>query len=374
LREVSLLLGAGFSRPGGYCTAEELNCLLKEKILGLDESLIELKARPPRNPILRLAADPDRFHREDVPFITELGKWYVSHHNTFDYEEFFDFYYGVLNENQSSPEFNSFGSTGEDLLLRCHHWFLSRVTDLLSRPYRNPTGEYGPFNEFVKAVGLHFDRIHVHTLNHDLLFENLSQRYGWDIADGYTITSASYYYTLPDQTRKRTPFFSAIFDRRLSLYKLHRSIDHWIYQDDATYPQSIKVCPFPEPDTLGKEGSPLVPYRNVFPDFLVGRKTKKSVYDTRYYRDVFDLFDRNLRASRTLIVIGYGQQDEGINNKVRENFTCSAEKKLIVLDPKIGDSNRGEYPLLQMPCAIHYGPSLGVDDIDFAEVSRLAGW
>src|SRR5690606_4208687 len=72
---------------------------------------------------------------------------------------------------------------------------------------------------------------------------------------------------------------------------------------------------------------------DVSPDFLSGttEKTKRYVEDDHYIK-LFEHFERNLKVSHLLIVVGYGFQDPGINEYLIKNFLENG-KKMIVIDP-----------------------------------------
>lgn len=87
-----------------------------------------------------------------------------------------------------------------------------------------------------------------------------------------------------------------------------------------------------------------------------------------YYGRVLEKFKTNLKASGTLITIGYGQEDERINELIVESFNCSSAKKVIVVDPK-----KDTGVLLGMSCAHYFGRELGVNDITFEKMSTITG-
>lgn len=71
----------------------------------------------------------------------------------------------------------------------------------------------------------------------------------------------------------------------------------------------------------------------ISPDFLSGTTNKTRFYTgDPYYKNLFAHFENNLLQSELLVVIGYGFQDNGINEYLEKHF-LSRGRHMVVIDP-----------------------------------------
>ena len=104
MKQISFILGAGFSVPEKYPTRKALNeklVKIKEHEIFFDTSLTVgfLKGRD----------DPNSWSNEIYKkFIQQFLKFYYDEFNVFDYEDFYDYYQSLLNNFQKSESFNKF--------------------------------------------------------------------------------------------------------------------------------------------------------------------------------------------------------------------------------------------------------------------------
>ncbi len=408
MKEISFLLGAGFSKPAGYQLGCELSQQLSDELKNARRrcsALAEIssQAEDYRKKLLtrryREIIEADSFAEEFLEFYTNI----CNANSQFNYEDFFDDYNSLLNGYTSSTdckrladEFRHFAdefrrkhnatTNNLDLLGNFHEKFEQCIAKLLARPSEPVKSSYGAFDLFLDDVRKIYDKVHVHTLNHDLFFEKLAADFIWEFSDGFEEAGSHYYSKVELKNADeylhrpitlRIPQFSNRFNHKLCLYKLHGSIDYYSYRLEKNEVQSIRVSPPANPEWLLREvkqenGESDYEKRvgKFFPDFLSGLRTKPRHYGLDYYYgQIFNRFEANLEVSDTLVTIGYGQEDKRINELIIERFRCSSAKKLIVVDPK-----PKRRTLLGLPCAYHFGENLGVDDITFEGISRLAGW
>ena len=75
-------------------------------------------------------------------------------------------------------------------------------------------------------------------------------------------------------------------------------------------------------------------YFSYYADFLTGATTKTVYYHSKFYKKLFRKFKNNLTHAKTLIVIGYGGKDEGINDYLLSYFDFH-NKPCYFIDPGI---------------------------------------
>ena len=107
MKDVSFLIGSGFSAPAGYPTASDLN----EKLSKIDAS--EIAIHPDcRARFLMGENDPNAHRAKERQFVQEFLKFYCDFElplgNSFDYEDFYDYYRSSLHEENYSDKSVSF--------------------------------------------------------------------------------------------------------------------------------------------------------------------------------------------------------------------------------------------------------------------------
>ena len=412
---ISFLFGSGFSIPAGLPGVKELNKRMgeikKEEIsISPDQKSSFLNGR--EDPYIL-------YNRVEKLFVQEFLEFYnkevLSENECFDYESFYDFYLVYLNGihnkvfqknkvfrtnkalikqfcadfNKKYPEFvpekdpynrvKDFNRTFNQLLasrLRCLNYLENKTT----------ISSYPPYDFFINLLKdlLPKNILKIHTLNHDLLFDWLGAQH-YDLykhfSDGFELEGSPYYgdlkcspndkslqkkykiklerytgrYTVRDE--HNTMYEPA----RLSLFKLHGSINNFMYRTNEEKEMYVRIKSnydieeyFKEVfDPENKSHFFKSLWEDVSPDFLCGRteKTKKYSQD-KLYRDLFERFEENLQKSELLIVIGYGFQDCGINGYLVKNFLDKG-KKMIVIDPKNPNKKMiDKYKAIHIRCSI----------------------
>lgn len=389
MRQISILLGAGFSVPDNYPTRWGVN----ERLRKIDASEISVDTG---GPAIFLNGQIDLNSHwmgvEERNFIQLFLEFYNSEileQKEFDYEEFFDFYHGLKKGTIKSDKFENFAdnfrkmnqvSTDNiNLLSSFHNSFNQLLGGLLIRwtepcHLAKPYTKYGEFLSLIELLKSSYDLIHIHTLNHDLLFEELSHSDAMvgNFCDGYDLSGTPFYGYFKETYPVRLRYFTNRFDKKIRLYKLHGSIDSYIYNFRNEEYYSIKILPGIDTTTLSKEyyneKGDLVTdscWWNYYPDFLSGTTEKIERYeDIHYYAEVFRHLEDNLKSSDRLISIGYGLGDSKINEFIERNLLYDSQKKFLIIDPKKNDSNIHNYENVE-----YYGSELGVSDIDLTRIS-----
>lgn len=373
MKHLSFLLGSGFSIPDGYPPTSQINNRLKE----IDQNEIHIHTSGSAW-FLNGQEDRNAWSRtEEKLFVQRFLEFYnnkIISGEEFNYEKFYDFYNELrrtdnLNE-KCSKFFDDFRKeSGQEydhynFLLNFHDTFSQLLASLLLikwpepvsllRPYQR---NYSEFLELLDDLGQEY-KVHIHSLNHDLLMERFAhtETLGNKFSDGFEEYGSPFYgyHTLYKKVNKceieepvahytvRLRRFTNEFSKQFCLYKLHGSIDQYVFNYENKEYTTIKLLYGISNHELFKEikndKGDLEYYRGhteVYPDFLSGTSTKILNYDRQvYYKPIFDHFIDNLKNSQTLIVIGYGFEDSKINEFIENNFLSDSRKKMIVIDVK----------------------------------------
>lgn len=387
---ISFLIGAGFSKPADFPLAGEIN----ENFVGLKENDFTIHSdgtawfhdgEPNPN---------DWFMNKTERVFTErLLEYYCNEVVTpesFHYEEFYDWYKALRNGRTSDENIQHLASELDrdlgTLLLR----FDLTFNQLLAQPLSKRPPEvhhchglprsHAQFLSLIEVLGQKHV-LHIHSLNHDIFFESLSSTDAiqGELADGFTDLGSPYYGTLQHVVNGdganggdwfsytvRLPYFADKFDARYNLYKLHGSIDYYVFNDPkrTTVKNKRGIGPSDLMKEVTEDGSLRYEsdYSNYHPSFLSGTTYKALKYDsTPYYRSVFEHFKENLSKASVLVVVGYGFGDSEINRMVENHFLCRRDSKVFVIDVHKPESP----PIFEE--ASQYCPG-GVSDFDYDDL------
>jgi len=388
--EISFLLGAGFSVPDGYPTRKEINERLKK--INHDEILIHTNGFAK---FLEDDFDPNAswMHIEERFFVEEFLKFYnvgILKSEEFDYERFFDFYNELLRETTSSYEFESFY---DDFCKKFEYRLDKMYTlnnfnryymQLLGGMFRKnlkivhlckPYTKYRSFLELIEYLGGKYEVINIHTLNHDLLMKSLaiSDAIMGEISDGFDELDSPYYGKNFDNVTVRLRKFTNIYDKKFRLYKLHGSIDQYIFRSgeyiSIKVPSGVNTSDFYKEEIDGKGKKYRTSVGSFAPDFLSGTTVKALNYKLGYYYlPILEDFKNNLVNSKFLISIGYGLGDKKINELIKERFLSNKTNKFLIINPLKVRSD-----LYDFDNVVYYGENYGVNEINLGKVKSLLG-
>lgn len=195
--------------------------------------------------------------------------------------------------------------------------------------------------------------INVHTLNHDLFFERLSNSdwFKGELCDGFEELGSPYYGDLSVKDRHykcRLQYYTGKYDKKYRLFKLHGSKDYGIYYGSngsvLTQEKYVKTRYGVGFSELYKEinnASGELEYETCFinyhADFLTGTTSKIERYEEPLlFKILFEHFRNNLKEAEKLIIIGYGGRDVEINNMILTHFDFK-NKPSFIIDPFAGD-------------------------------------
>jgi hypothetical protein len=373
VQHVSFLLGSGFSIPDGYPPTTQINNCLK----AINQNAIHIHTSGSAW-FLNGQDDPNSWSKEEQKlFVQRFLEFYnneIIAGEVFNYEKFYDFYCELRRTDKLSDKIKKFfddfrKESGQEydhynFLLNFHDTFSQLLASLLSikwpepvslvRPYQR---NYSEFLELLDGLGNKY-KVHIHSLNHDLLMERFAhtETLGNKLSDGFEEYGSPFYgyHTLYKKINNydieepvahytvRLRKFTNEFSRQFCLYKLHGSIDQYVFNYENKEYTTIKLLYGISNHELFKEikndKGKLEYYRGhteVYPDFLSGTLTKiLNYYRQVYYKPIINHFVNNLINSQVLIVIGYGFGDSKINEIIENNFLSDLRKKMIVVDIK----------------------------------------
>lgn len=395
MKEISFILGAGFSLPDGYPTRKEINKRLCK--ISHDDILIH----PDGTAMFLDEQDVVKADWTGIPIDRCFVEEFLHFYNTeilksisdFDYEVFYDLYKGIEHNQIQCEQFERFANDfrskhheeldNTNLLVNFHNTFNQLLADLITRfppkvHHARPYVKYPKFLSFIEEIEKDYDKIHFHSLNHDLLLEELSisDAMMGRLSDGFEEMGSPFFVKDNNGHIVRLRRFINSFENKFCLYKLHGSIDQYVYNFQNKEYTAVKL-PYGVDhlslmkEYIDEEGRPQ--YDNFpwsyYPDFLSGTTEKILHYEERhYYKPIFDHLKKNLSSSNILISIGYSLCDTQINEIIKTHFLNSDTKKIVVVVPHKPDNELFKYDNV-----IHYGENLKVEDIDKAFLYNLLG-
>ena len=361
-QSIAILLGAGFSAPKGYPVGNDMN----KNLLNFDDSTLNFA------PCGSLASSTDgtkplfqmdgvlNNHQKYFIFCKRLIKEYTeAHSGMFDYEQFYDF---IKTEEAKQERYQRLC---DDLLDDCesYEYYLSNIShiynQMVAHLLKDKTGKswyddepfkincydgYNGFLTYLSELSRKFI-VNVHTLNHDLLFESFNNTgfINGNISDGFDEYGSEYYGILEHEHRNyncRLERYTGRYNTSIRLYKLHGSIDDvpFYRRDKNGFMKPEKYVKIKwgigasniikgRKSKYGYDASPF----EYHADFLTGTTSKIKRYDeTLLFKKLFKKFRNNLSKANSLIIIGYGCKDKGINEMIKDNFDYKNKPSFII--------------------------------------------
>lgn len=377
---ISLLLGAGFSVNYGYPTAKALN----SKITSLQKDEFCISGEGDFIPLEKGEQDPFEHDGYAVQkhFLVDFIQFYCAKKD-FNYEEFYDYYKGLMDGISQEADFDSFcdqfrqeyqDDTDNHNLLYRHNSIFNQlikasIVDGQGNVYYQPVHHGKPsftgYTGFLNCLELWGadNTVHVHTLNHDLLFEVFKSS-DWlqgELSDGFEELGSPFYGKYQEQYMVRLPRFVNEYSKKFRLYKLHGSVDQYPFHTQQNGVEDFIKTKYGLGQYFNKEVRDeqgqlryIKDWINYSADFLSGTTSKIQRYrEAPYYKAVFERFEENLSASELLVVIGYGGLDSEINELIQKHFTSGGS--IYLVEPYPGDGTRdfcarfGAIPIKKTP-------------------------
>jgi len=378
-RQISFLLGSGFSRADKMPLVGEINARLTG--MGVDDFYLRQDMSAGfyngdyRDPNAKMSTIKRRFAVAFIQFyISSVLDGAVGN---FNYEVFFDYFNEFFYEKRHQDEITGFWEAfvrennlgnrfdkPRQLISDFLNLFNQLVASLLirARHYENAswTGAYTNYEYFCIAMnGLLKERIvNVHSLNHDILFDWIGTNVTgfWDyFTDGFSEMESPYYgelrkdYRIDDRDvyktyKVRVPKYTGMYNNRLKFYKLHGSVNYYALTLAESGEQLMVKRDYGVGEMYREHFNERIkkfeydsPFSRQYPSYLTGTTQKIIRYAEPFYNNLFDHFKSNLKNSEQLIVIGYGFQDKGIN-EILETDYLKTGKSIIVIDVRIPSS------------------------------------
>lgn len=305
---ISLLLGAGFSIPAGYPSANEVGKRLttikvEDLYIAGNQTLAKNNAKIPQS----------KYQQEPIKLMLRLIRIYhlLSGCRDFNYENFYDFYTRLCHSPFVNRRIIQIDTYFQQLVALC--------IDDIGEP--KSLAKYKKFVEQIRQLSTS-SIVHIHTLNHDGLCEEL---FGKKISDGFTSLATPY--------NQNIPIYTGEFDQSIRLYKLHGSFEQYryCYQTIQNQIDYIKCDKTIDLSSIRNNVDGNVNCNHILiPDYLTGTTTKIHRYKEPHYESLFKLFESDLNESKTWVIVGYSGNDSLINEYLINN---SHDKKIIVYDP-----------------------------------------
>ncbi len=395
MKSISFLLGAGFSKPANYPLASEINSKFRQ--LSLEEFYIHTSESAhlteTQNSNWIITQEKHHFVVDFIKFYTES---ILSSPEEFHYEIFFDYYMQLQRrfqltdiENEFFQKFRTERNYEWDhsqLLFQFNRTFQQLVANYITIEWPKSISYLKPYTanfphknylELLEYLGEEY-KVHIHTLNHDLLMEKYFhyESIAGETADGFDDFASPYYGFINNNERTqriRLKRFIDKFNSTFNLYKLHGSIDNYIFNTNNKVYDMIKWeygllerGIVKEITTHLGENFYYDGYVDVVPEFLSGTTEKIKHYERKvYYSKIFDHLTKNLYESKVLIVIGYGFADTKINTYLFDFFKNN-DKTMVVIN-----ISRPESELLDKKNVKFF--QLGVEDIPIEAIRDIIG-
>lgn len=361
----TFIIGSGFSAPVGLPIGQSLNKKLLEVEnlpIGFSTSGELMVSKDGTRPDIGFKTSYD----DTFFFGVKLMKHYYKKFDTFDYEDFYDYFnkiheraikkkrdvdlqelyellpinYYTQNENEDKRGLQLYHQT-----YQLNHIYQELVNYLLTLPDEIDVSLYEKFVAYLIKLVNEGNVVNIYSLNHDVLIENIIHNFHQDnlFCDGFTNINTPYY-GLINGEYSQLEYFANQYDKPIRFHKLHGSTSYYAFYKEvetASFDASNMIKrPYGlnDFDLYYTDGNDIILRKKVRgmlsmgADFLTGTTAKIRRYESPiYYKPQFENFEKDLTVTNSLIIIGYGFKDARINEIVRQKLNASAQ--CAVIDP-----------------------------------------
>lgn len=363
--DIVILLGAGFSKPAGLPLAKEINSYFLR-----DNAQTLLNFSSGEWKWTDFANGPDlnngKFGSNFFTYGFILNQWvnsFIEHNGDFsNYEGFYQFIidnyktkfiltpiyskallafskcYPTIKKNPNYKNFTS--ALNEPQNSEIVNLINHLISDLLHpRKYLSEViSTYSPFIELMQAC----EKVHIITLNHDLLLEGILQEKEIDYSDGFSFINS------PLRHRdKNIKFFDNEFSQDISVVKLHGSIDTYIFvilkhyglhsqpTEDYFYFKTLDYYEKQRPELVNPDTGEVLQdsHSNITPQFITGTRKDEIIATDTMYASLYSEFDNRIHSSQNLLIIGYSFMDEHVNKKIISAINSGVTRKVVNVNP-----------------------------------------
>ncbi len=344
--KANFILGAGFSMPAGYPSGAALN---QKFFSGVERKLLKHSSGEWHwDDYDEATSHNGRLNTDYVKYsylLSELVEQYqLQTAKIFNYEEFYDWYldystsghtgscYEAVNSRLSielsNPPKASLLQEWELIDEKIYNIINYLISDLLCKPYeRDQTADnYRGFLDTLRTC----EEVNVFSLNHDMLVEYLFKENDLIYSDGFSENDSPIIGT----NEEKLPVFQNTYDTAVKLYKLHGSIDYYIYEEaneSGAHVDHTGNSWFYKPQSyynrhgskrVGDNGKALqsFPQTKVYPQFLTGKDKSNIIESHLIYKSMFETFENSFVNIDTLVIVGYSYGDAHINRIIKQGL------------------------------------------------------
>ena len=174
--------------------------------------------------------------------------------------------------------------------------------------------------DVIPGIAAATEELDIFSLNHDLLIERELGQRRIAFADGFGERWG-------DALRFNWSWNEP--GTKVRLYKLHGSIDWYLFRSKQNVDQFGKIRA--DPDHCRDENGNRLSLLQPQPRFLTGTTVKERSYAITVTGECFAELRKRLTTHRVLICCGYGWGDKGINVRINQWVRDAPENKLVIL-------------------------------------------
>jgi hypothetical protein len=359
---ISLILGAGFSKPMGASLGSEIDSIIFDNIE-------RVYYDPVKNEISNNSVSMNRiYHNHNfteiqlINFYNSLLQYYKSelrllNNLGMDKSLNFESILAAIENDKSAFEPNnkflhSFCRTEsikslikEQFGEGCQNIFISEVltdcyrifTLLIKKKIEkdidlNNIYKYEPLIKFF----VNNKRLDVLSLNYDNILEGLLKEHEISYSDGFSDKTTPILFPNLNNNEYDIEGFSIhnFNQTKVNLFKLHGSFD-W---GELVSIDKFKIS-VTETVKFNREKKDYLLNQDKFlffePTIIAGNRRKEEIYLQKPFQDILFSFQMNLLTKNTIIVIGYSFADNGVNSLLINWLERDTSHKIIVIDPYI---------------------------------------
>ncbi len=318
--KISLLIGSGISIKAGCPSVDKLTEIILKA--GFERVHTQYFIGSTKN---------DNESSEIQSFInfihTELLKIYT-------YVNYEDIYYTILN---LSLEENGFFKDAANHSLNIENKknfkekvffnykeILEESLDLINSAICENLVLHNPNLDYLELIAKTIDNFsnydfNIFTLNYDLIFESLLEKYSLDYCDRFELQNG------------RMIFNNALFENEnnINFIKLHGSTNWHLTNIDS----KILVEKIQKDHKMFTPSSFTVPERKI----LIGTYNKSNYYVSFFFNNLFSKFLKELNDSEKLLAIGFGFKDEILTQNIFNWLGENQNRKMVVISNDINN-------------------------------------